>query len=660
MSDTQGANLEGDMPGIDTAQSPPTTGIARSPLQLPSALQGLAKFQQSQGKPAPKFQPPKPPALTEEQARLPPQHTGKPASFAPVPATVNVPTGGFTPFIKTQDKRDISQWGDAVRYPRLPATFELGGMFNQIGQYFAQAGGDVGEAASQLTYHSQAYWDGFMKGQDHKMKMAIEQQALYSKQLENSITNRLIDNKNTIDSYMRAAGGDATKLGSVRLNGVDLYHALYDVALKNQDEQAQRMLEAGEPLEHVINYLHDADKNLRDLQAARQKAGDQEADDAAAYGLGPKAGTGGAGSGWEQTAPRDQATQPPATAPKEDDPNAPDWAKGLDPKLVAATEDAFRGSTPSPDKTVARAAATHAKEMDVAVNKILDDAHAGRIKPDEVMPAIRKAVGPRIAADAEGVANYSRPGFGSGAGGSGSQRQGDYAQLLDAIARAANPGDKDGVGGFVATHYKEQEDFRNNNQIRTALIRTRDLPAMADEVKQDISILRNKQYNMNDLNWQGVKDHFVAGNPDFQKLYSDMLAYSTAYQTIISGGRATLGGTRDVEASFPSQSPLATYFNVIKGHMGGVRGILSGYHADWESKGGKPTNMPRGDPAIEKRIDNYWRMDPNTGAFPYDPNNPDNDRIKKKAGPWGPAGDYYWTNADPVNRNNPRNWMPVK
>lgn len=661
MSDISGASdLQNDMPAL----GPQTGNVRGPPMQLPSALQGLAKFfhqtqpQAPQAPPSPKI-PPKPP-LTEAQAHQPPQHTGKPASFAPVPPIVPTPSGGFTPYIPTPNKREIDQWTDAVRFPRLPATFEVPGLLNRAGQYFAQAGGPVGDYASQLSGHSQAYIDAFMNAQEWKMKMAKEGQALASSQLEDAISNRLVDYKNTIAEY-RNAGGPNKLVG-----GVDMYHALWENAIKDGDQPAQRMFENGESLEHIINYLHDADKNLRDLQATRQKASDQEAEDATAYGLGPKAE---ADPAWQTTpeaapaptpspkvaaAPRDQ-TQPPApkdATPPPDQPtetaDTPDWAKGLDPKLVDAAEQHFRGDIRAGEnKYVGRAADRYARQMDVEVNKVLDDAHAGRIKPSEVMDKIRKVVGPRIAADAQNVADYSQPGFGSGMGSGGSQRAGDYARLLDDIAKAADPPDVEhGHPGFVANNYALQDEFKKNNQIRTALIRTQDLPAMADEVKQDVAILRAKGYSMTSLNWQGVKDHFVGGNADFQKLYSDMIAYSTSYQTIIGGGRATLGGTRDVEASFPAQSPLSTYFSVMKGHMGGVRGILRGYHLDWEGRGGKPDNMPRGDRVVEKKIDDYWRMDPVTGTLPGEVYH-----FK--------SGDFIWTGKNQIDRKAKENWEPA-
>lgn len=650
MSDTSGASdLQNDMPAL----GPQTGNVRGPPMQLPSALQGLAKFfnqtqpRPPQGPPGPKI-PPKPP-LTEAQANQPPQHTGKPASLAPLPAIVPTPSGGFTPYIPTPNKREIEQWTDPVRFPRLPATFELPGLFNRAGQYFAQAGGQTGDLASQLSGHSMAYIDAFMKAQDWKMKIEREGIANASSRLEESITNRLIDYKNTFSAY-RAAGGE-NKL----LNGVDLYHAQWENAIKDGDTNAIAMFEAGRPLKEIEAYLAEADKNLRDLQAARQKAGDQEAEDAAAHGIGPKAEANDAFNA-NPTPTQPAAT---ATAPTAD---TPDWAKGLDPTVVDTTERHFRGAAlPGENKIIGRFADGKVGEMDTAVNKVIDDAHAGRIKPDEVMPAIRKIVGPRIAADAEGVGSYSQPGFGSGMGSGGSQRASDYARLLDDIAKAADPPDVEhGHLGFVANGYALQDEFKKNNQIRTVQDRINALPADADEVRGDVYALRQKGYSMNDINWQGIEDQLLAGNSDFQKIRSDMIAYSTAFQTIQGGGRATLGGTRDVEATFPAQAPLSTYFSVMKGHMGDMRGQISSKHKDWESRGGNPNLMPRGDRGVERRIDDYWRMDPKSGAFPYDPKNPDNDRIKKPAGTWGPAGEYYWTDAVPTNRDDPRNWKRVE
>lgn len=664
MSDTQGANLEGNMPGIGTA--PPTTGIARSPLQLPSALQGLAGFFQQTQKPPPKFQPPKPPVLTEKQANQRPEHTGGAASMAPVPPTIPVPTGGFSPYIKTQDRRDPNQWGDPVRFQRLPATFEVTPLFHSIGQMLSGAGGDVGEAASGLTYHSANYWKGFMLGQDHMMKMAREGQALHSAQLEEALTNRILNHKNTVAEYLRAAGGDGAKLATVKINGVSLYDALHDNAFRDGDTNAQAMFENGEPLEHIMNYLADADKNLRDLQAARTKAADQEAEDAAAYGVGPLAGgtasEQGEGTRLLHDKPGEAQADPEQRQPaKADTADTPDWAKGLDPVVVGAVEDRFRGAPrdPKENKYLARSADEKEKLLEAEVNKLLDDAHAGRVKPNEVMDKLRKIAGSRIADDAEGVAKYKRPGFGSGAGTGG--RNSDYFQMLDNIAAAADPPDPDrGHRGFIANSYTEQQNFINSPSIRLVQDRINALPADADEIKRDVLILKQKGYSMNDLNWKGIEDSWLGGNMDFQKIRSDMMAYSTAFQTIQGGGKATLGGTRDVEATFPPQSPLATYFNVIKGHMGDIRGQILAKHKDWESRGGDPAFMPRGDKDIEKQIDDYWRMDPKSGAKPYDPKNPDNDRIKKKAGPWGPAGEYYWTDADPINRDNPKNWKRVE
>lgn len=659
MSDTSGpSDLQNDMPAL----GPQTGNVRGPPMQLPSALQGLAKFfqqnqsQPSQGRPGPQLQP-KPPALTEVQANQPPQHIGRPASFAPVPANVPVPTGGYTPYLPTVDKRDISQWGDTAPFPRLPATFELHGLFNRIGQHFAQSGGQTGDLASQLSGHSEAYIDAFMKAQDWKMKVEKEGQAIASAKLEESVGNRLIDYRTTIAAY-RDAGGPH-KL----LNGVNLYDALYADALKDDDKKAQAMFEAGEPLEHIENYMHDADKVLRDLKAARQKASDQDDTDAA-YGLAPREG---ASNDPTWSAEPVAAGQSPAAAPADGQPKPddtlPEAIKALPPEyrnplLVNAGTEMFRGVAPAGEmsKNGMHHARVIADQLGVETGKILNDPN---LKPGQYVDAVRKRLGPGIAAELESVEDYTNPALTTG---TGSGKQAEFLRQLQDIAHKDAPGDAAGRGAFNAANFALQKDFKDNRgQVQNVLTRTGDMASQLRNIHTDMDRLQKELkaqgISPNSLHLQGILD-LGLGTGVANRLMSDLEAYAAAYDYIVSSGHSTLGGREAFSKYFNIYKPLSTIRDTLKGHVPSTEGILQGVHTRWEGIGGKKTNMPGIDSATEKEIHDYGKMDTVTGALPYDPSR-DNDIFLKKAGPWGAAGRYYWT-GDSQERDDPSNWKRVE
>lgn len=660
MSDTSGAtDLSQDMPGLGAA--PPATGIARSPLRLPSALQALiGSFTQPQGPPAQQFRPPPPPRLTEEQARQPPPQSGRPGSISPAPPNVPPPPRSFSPFIGAQDSRDPSQWGDPVNYPRLPATFELPGMFGQLGNYFLQNGSyGASQAAAELLGANKDQLEGFMKGQEWQMRMAREKIALKLDQLNLQAVQDQTDFKDIYNEYLSAAGGDKHKLANVTLDGMNLYDAMHAKAAEIGNQNLMRMFENGEPLEHVFDYLARHDKMIRDLEAAKKAATNQDSADAI-YGLKPQDS---AAEPWDEPSPSapasadDTATAAkPAAEVPEVFKNVKIDGKPITPEMAAAATLIYKGIEPKDlPKDVLPYAGALARMMDVETNKILSDPN---IKPGEYGEAIRKRLGTDPASELKGIEDYTiDPNRGS------QQKELDYMHKLAEIAAKDIPArPAEGIGGWTVQNFSLQKDFKDNRgQVQNVLTRTGDMASQLRNVHDDLDRLQKeiakKGYGPNDIDLEGAIK-LLTGTGVANRVMSDLEAYSAAYDFVVSNGHSTLGGREAFSRYFSIRLPISTIRDTLKGHVPSTFGILQGIHRRWEGMGGKKDDMPGLDAATEKEISDYGKQDINTGALPYDPNR-DNDIFKKNAGPWGPAGNYYWT-GESQERDDPRNWKRVE
>jgi hypothetical protein len=324
---TASGGLQSDMPGIGAAP-----GNARgAPTQLPSALGGLAQalHQMLGGTPSPRppqqgrppFQPPgqgQGPQSRQQQggpaqgndlrsimqslgvppeavAQLPgpigatakaavpysplqPQWPPKPSESGPYPSwpppwkDAKVQT--YTP---ASPIRPPSQWGQPDRFQATPGAWEAPYIFRGASQYFAQQGSQFSRPlALGLGNATNAYWNGYMKGETFKVKMAYDQMRLQATQLAQQQQQQLADYGDAIAEF----GGDiSTGEGAdakLTMKGVgNLQDALEAVANKYGDERMLAVLASGN-LAGAENMLKQRDARLRDLHASNKSLEDHE------------------------------------------------------------------------------------------------------------------------------------------------------------------------------------------------------------------------------------------------------------------------------------------------------------------------------------------------------------------------------------------------
>jgi hypothetical protein len=662
MSDTFGAtDLNQDMPGIGAAP-----GTARgAPQGLPSQLQGLVKhfFQQSQGAPNPKFLPPPPgPGGGQKKPQLGstdgPDPTAR--SMAPLPANAPQPPPKFTPYMMPVP-RDSSQWNQPDQFPRLPQTFELSGLYHNLGGYFAQHGGYASApVGAGMAGFSKEYQDAFMKAQDWKMRMAKEQVAAHAQQLEDLERARSIEYADVFARHHEM--GD---------NQTAVHDDLWKVAVEHGDKDVIAMIEGGASAEQVRRFLADHEAHIRALEATNKKATEQSEADGL-YGLKPPGGgegdkpydpygpgatqtaapTAPAAPGAGQVAGPGAPTEKDARAPGVGDPldkpsedATPDVFKGLglDPAMVSAATQIYKGESPTGmGKSDAAHAVKYANMLHAATADILADPN---LKPGQYVDAVRKRLGPDVAASMKSMENYEiPPGSTSGYG-----KQGDYLRGLENLITKDMPNDPaHGKKGWVADYYADRHTFRTNPAKSTILLRTKDMANQMDNINNDLMVVQKelaaRGVKATDINLRDAVET-LGGSESMNRLMSDLGSYSTAYNVVVSGGHATLGGSQAVDQYFKPYFPLATIRNVIKGHVPSAQGILQGLHNEWENIGGKPDDMPRGDTSVERRIEDNGLMDTVTGARPY------REVVNHNGVP------LKWTGKNQFDRNAPENWV---
>jgi hypothetical protein len=633
MSDTFGAtDLNEDMPGIGAAP-----GNARgAPQGLPSQLQGLVKhfFQQSQANPNPKFLPPAPgPGGGRKKPQLgstdPPDPTVR--NIAPIPANLQQPRSTFAPYTPSMP-RDHSLWGQPEAFPRLPQTFELSGMYQHLGNYFAQNGSFASAPlGAGMAGFSKEYNDAFMKAQDWKMRMAKEQLGLHSAQLEELEDRKAIE---YADIYNKHAEMGAD------LSGSGLHDEIWAKAVELGDKNVIAMMEDGASVEKVRRYQMDHEARLRDLKNANAKQ--TEADAAAElYGLHPPHAT---TDPWDRgpeapgettqpaapTAPGQVAgpgapTEKDARAPGVGDPRADEGENADDIKdpeqrrMHEASVSVLKGiEPPGLPKSVAPYAAINAGEMRKKLGDILDASKRGEIAPDRVIPEVRKQIGGDVAGDLQDVLDYRMPGVGGGGqGGATGGKEGDYKTLLGHLAGQIDRGDPaQGRGGWVAANYQAQERFRTDVNTQTVILRSNSLAADGNSVLTDLKELERRGIPSEGLDLSSVIN-YATRDPIYAKLAGDWKAYNDAFNTVVSAGRHTETGAQAQESVAPvSYASPAAFRAAIKGHMQDALGYLDGEHQRWETIGGKAYNMPSYNPRTEKQLRDLRDMDYLTGTMP--------------------------------------------
>lgn len=312
------------------------------------------------------------------------------ASLAPAPANAPRPPSMFTPYIQPVP-RDSSQWGQPEQYPRLPQSFEVPGMFQQLGGYFAQHGGFASApAAAGMAAYSKAYQDAFQKGQQQKMQMAKEQMVLHAEQVAELEDRKAVEYADVYSRHM--AMGDDPK-------GVGLHDEIWAKAVELGDKDVIAMMEDGASVEKVRRFQADHEAHVRALKAATSKSSEQDAEDAKRWGL-----PGGA------DADNDWSSPSPASTPDTRDtvagPGAPPAQDGTSPApLQHATLKPYeqvgldiargRPSTGLPKK-VGDAAQEYAAGVDTRMDDVV--AHSKGKTRDQIAQELT-GISPTIAAD---------------------------------------------------------------------------------------------------------------------------------------------------------------------------------------------------------------------------------------------------------------------
>ena len=632
------------MPGLG-----PQTGNVRGPPQgLPSQLQALVQHfsQQSQGKPNPKFLPPPPGQGGQPQKpRLgstdPPDPSAQ--AYAPIPANAPRPPPSFTPFIKSIP-RDHSQWGQDEAFPRLPQSFELPGMYQNLGSFFAQNGSfRTAPMGAGTAAYAAAYQEAFQKGQQEKMRMAKEQLVLHRYQLEDQIDAEISGYRDIYNEYAEMAGRDPTKMATQTVGGVSMHDAVWRKAVELGDKPIIAMLEDGASAEKVMRFQQDREARLQDLKKANAKSAQEDAA-AELYGLKPSQQQQEQTSPWETMrsggalAPAAPGAAPPASTPAAPgaapdarakgvgDPLEPDKAAekdadDIDDPVAKQRHDAavevFKGFEPKdiPAQWLPYAG-VEARNLEDKVGNIVNLAKQGKIKPEDVIPEIRKQVSGKVADDAQSILDYKMPGVGGGGqgGGQGGKEQ-NYKTLLGNVATVVKP-TTDKSPGWNAANYQAQERFRTDVNTQTVILRSNSLAADGGAVLADLKELERKGVPSDGINLSGILN-YAARDPTYAKLAGDWKAYNDAFNTVVTGGRHVQSGASSQESVAPvSYASPAAFRAAIKGHMNDALGYLDGEHKRWESIGGTETNMPSYNPATEKQLRDMKDMDYLTGTMP--------------------------------------------
>lgn len=642
MSDTFGATgLDADMPGL----GPQSGNVRGPPVQLPSALGALVKHfsgQQQpqpgpQQQPGPQFggKPPKPHLGSTD----PPDPGAR--SLAPLPANAPQPPSSFTPYMRPVP-RDSDQWGQPEAYPRLPQSFEVSGLLQQLGGYFGQHGGFASApAAMGLASYSAAYQEAFHKGQEDKMRMSLEQIKLHTAQvaqLEDARATLFAD----VFARHRAMGDNDEK---------SIHDDLWKVAVENGDKDVMAMIEGGASVEKVRRYLAEHEANIRALAATKTKIDEQEIAEAQA-GLAPArdptgtgTGTGGVGV-YDRYAPADK-TKPddqPADKPADPSDKRSEGEKLIDGGAWDMVEgykpDGAQYSKPTQTKMALRKIEMENKLKEIAADPNLnkDGQH-----PEEVLDAVRKAV-PEAANTLDQYSKYEE---GPGVGGRSSTGGPEAAMwgLMNPLAAKMYPGDKTtGVGAFNPDNLQAIHQFRDpNGQTQKQVQRIGPTVEAATQLITALNKLPPDQRQ--NLSMAAIKAKMLGGDPLYRAIWANWLNYNQDVNALsVPGGSVT--ETLLSENQVPWYSSSAEYLSVIREHIGVASARVDEFHNTWKQFG-SPHPMPGENRAAEAQIPRIKRLDVATGMLP-------GDRRKAKDGKT-----YEYTGKDMDNPDADENWKAV-
>ena len=632
MSDAFGAtDLDADMPGL----GPQTGNVRGPPVQLPSQLQALVQhFTGAQGKPSPQSQPPAPGAGGGAQKKpqlgpVDPPDRGAYA-LAPVPANAPRPPPKFNPYIPSLP-RDSSQWGQPEPFPRLPQSFELPGIYKQLGGYFAQSGGfRSAPLGAGMAAYSAAYQEAFQKGQEQKMRMSMEQMKLHAAQLEELEQTRAVEYADTFNRYQ--VEGDKDPQG--------LHDALWKTAVEHGDKDVMAMLENGDSAEEVRRFLAKHEANIRDLSKANKKSEEQDAQDAQ-YGLAPARRE-------DEGAYGPDTTRPPGVVDKgKDDPgDTRDENQKLIDKGAWDMVEGYKPTGAEYGKMTQTAMAKRKLEMEQALQEIAADPNINKDgqHPEEVLDAVRKRV-PQAASTLDQYSKYEEgPGVGGRASTGGPEAQ--MWGLMNPLAAKMYPGDpKTGIGAFNPDNLQAIHQFRDpNGQTQKQVQRIGPTVEAATQLITALNKLPPE--DRQNLTLDAIKAKMVGGNPLYRAIWANWLNYNQDVNALsVPGGSVT--ETVLSEQQVPWYSSSAEYLAVIREHIGVAASRVDEFHNSWKQYG-SPAPMPGLNKAAEEQIPRIRRLDVATGMLP-------GDRRTAKDGKT-----YEYTGKDMDNPDADANWKVVK
>lgn len=657
MSDAFGPDSDGglqsDMSSRGVGDAPPT------PRPVPSPLGGLAQaFQQMfGGRPAPQpamrgpspFQFPGRSQIPQPPPGQPqPRWRGTTASLG-LPRGAPQPPASFTPYQRSLPTRDPDEWGKPEEFGPRPAAFEVPSLYHGLSQFFGQNGSALSiPLALAMGKHAAAFVQGLQQGQEFRAKMAREQ-------MQDAAMKLQLQQEEEIHAYadIVAQYGALDRGMKKTINGVGVRDALHNQAIQLGDDKMASLIENGANIADIMWFQQQRDANLRDLQKANAKQDEQAALDEQ-WGLKPASQSGGsfakevaAGHDGATPAPSAPASgaaptaaggQPPAPAA----PAAPtgEAAAGqsneFDSPIGTGASQIFKGLEPGsyvpPD--VKNAMALEASKMRARANQILRDPN---IKPEDVIPEVRRQLGDTVAGDLQGYSQY-RTGPGATGQASGGKEQ-DYWSLLGDLAQKAHPGDpKNAIPGWSKSTYQAVRDFREQAQKPNSPIqRIPTVVEAANNVLADLDAIQKRDgltANQSPISFSA----FVGKDDLAAQLKIDWIRYNEDVD-VLTRGTPSVGMAEQairVLPQIPLTGSIASYRAAVRRDMDQARSRVLQMHGTWDQyRTGDP--MPGYNPKAEADMDAIRKLDPTSGARPgevrggyrylgVNPENPGGDR----------------------------------
>jgi hypothetical protein len=518
MSDSFGpTSLDADLPGL----GPQTGNVRGPPVQLPSALQGLAKHFMGQQSPAPGQPKPLPPKPKQAQMGSTDPPIADARSFAPVPANAPQPPPKFTPFIKSMP-REPDQWGKPEPYPRLPQSFELPGIYQQLGGYFAQSGSfRSAPLGAGMAAYSVAYQDAYQKGMDRKMKQSVEQLQLHSVQLEELERRQTVEYGDIYSQY--------SAMGGQSVGGVNLHDAVWRKAVELGDKNVIAMMEGGASAEKVRRYLMEHEARVNDLGKANSKVAEQDAKDRKEWGV--------------PDDDADPATRtdppPPIDAPPRGQPNAPDAPAppgASQPETQKDRVDALPryqragleylrgGSLEGVPKGAKDAAVRYADGIAGQMDDLAAKARAGGMSKEQIEDGLR-AINPAIAGEFADIRDLNTP----LPGGMGAINAKPFWRDIQTLAAASVP-------GWRAADYQNISDMQKDYTTGTSSRRMQAANNMADTAIPLLKALKDiPEGTAPPENWiSQIAAKKFTGDPKWIRLYNALQPYVQESQSLAS------------------------------------------------------------------------------------------------------------------------------